>query len=94
MIIGRVDNIRSDMDNNDILQKIVDSDGSCEWASPEVCSRCPLGRLKKRQDGINYLSCADALGIDQHPSEDHNKLYKDAAKRLLLDMSIEDLLTE
>ena len=81
------------MNEREILEKIVKQEGSCTgWATRSICTLCPMSRLKQKADG-SYYSCIEALGADQVDSqEDQDILYKDAAKRALLDMSMEDML--
>jgi len=81
------------MTPNDILQKIVEENGSCEFASrrPDICKLCPMSTLKYREDG-NPLSCADALSIEGLDNEEANAVYKEAAGRLLAERAIEDIV--
>lgn len=81
------------MNPRKILQKIVDSEGSCDWANPEICSKCPMSQLKFKDDG-NPLSCVDALNIESVKIEDRDGVYKDAAARVLADLAIEDIVEE
>ena len=89
------------MDKNNILQRIVDEEGSCTWAfqydptdTNYICSRCPMSKLKKRDDG-SYMGCLSALDVDPQITEsEQDKIYKRAAMRLLANESIEDLLKE
>lgn len=87
-------NNRSD-DGNDILQRIINENGSCTgWANQHTtCKRCPMSRLKKRDDG-NWLSCADAVGVNNLTEEQADDKYKKIAIRLLLDEAVEDLLID
>lgn len=78
----------------DILKKIVDSEGSCTlWAKPSVCKLCPLSKLKKKSNG-SYLSCVEALGVQDLTEEAADAKYKEAASRILIDEAIDDLLGE
>lgn len=77
-----------------ILKKIIESDGSCtQWAKPSICKLCPLSKLKKKEDG-NYLSCVEALNIDNMSEEEADARYKEVATRLLLDEAIDEILGE
>ena len=78
----------------DILSKIIEEEGHCGlWATPDVCKRCPLSRLKQKVDG-SWLSCVEALNATNANSEaEADALYKEVAVRLLLNKSIEDMLT-
>lgn len=76
----------------DILNKIIDNEGSCtKWASPSVCKQCPLSKLRKKEDGT-YLSCVEALGIDNMSEEEADARYKEVASRILLDEAFDELL--
>ena len=79
------------MDGKSILKKIIDEDGSCCWSKPSICSECPIGKLKKNKNGSN-MSCVDALAIDGLTEEQADAKYKEAAIRLLLDETIDDML--
>jgi hypothetical protein len=77
-----------------ILHKIIENDGSCtHWANSEVCERCPLSKLRKKEDGT-YLSCVEALGIQDMTEEEADARYKEVATRLLLDETIDQILGE
>jgi hypothetical protein len=79
------------MKDKEILQKIIDSDGSCNWSNPEICAKCPMSRLKFREDG-NSLSCVDALNIENVKIEDRDKIYKVAAEKVLADIEIDGII--
>lgn len=82
------------MDNTDILNKIVESDGSCtSWAKPSICSKCPLSKLKKKSNG-SYLSCIEALGVQELTEVEADAKYKEVATRILIDKEVDDLLKE
>ncbi len=77
-----------------ILNKIIEEDGSCTlWASPSICAQCPLSKLKQKPDGT-YLSCVEALGVDNMTEEEADARYKEVASRILLDEAIDDILGE
>lgn len=77
-----------------ILSKIIENDGSCtQWANPSICEQCPLSKLRKKEDGT-YLSCVEALGIEDLTEEEADAKYKDVASRLLLDETIDSILGE
>lgn len=77
-----------------ILEKIVEEEGSCtKWASPSVCAMCPLSRLKKKDNG-DWLSCVEALGVQEMTEEEADARYKEVAARVLLDEAIDDILGE
>lgn len=77
-----------------ILNKIIENDGSCtQWASPSICKLCPLSTLRKKEDGT-YLSCVEALGIDNMTEEEADARYKEVAERILLDEAIDEILGE
>ena len=77
-----------------ILEKIIDSDGSCTfWAGPDICERCPMAKLRKKKDGT-YLSCIEALRVQDMTEEEADARYKEVATRLLLDETIDEILGE
>lgn len=79
---------------SNILKKIIEENGSCTlWAGPAICQQCPLSKLKQKEDG-HYLSCVEALGINDMTEEEADAKYKDVATRLLLDEAIEEILKE
>ena len=79
-------------DEKDILQAIVDNEGSCtKWANKSICRQCPMSKLKKRKEG-GYYSCFEAICVLELIEEEADRKYKDAAIRLLQDMSIDDML--
>lgn len=81
------------MDDASILKKIIQEDGNCAWARESVCARCPLARLKQKEDG-SYYSCLEALKAHDLSEEDADVLYKEVAERLLLDETIDAILKD
>lgn len=85
------------MDKVSILKKIIEDNGSCCWAKPSICAKCPLSQLKKKQDDSGWMSCIESvcgLNIDNLSEEEMDTLYKTHAERLLLDYTIENILKE
>ena len=82
--------------SRDILEKIVAEEGSCSWVGKNgatICAICPMSKLKKRADG-SFFSCFEALeAANDVDEQEQNQRYKEAAKRLLLDLNIEDMLS-
>lgn len=77
-----------------ILNKIIEAEGSCtQWASPSVCKECPLSKLRQKSNG-NYLSCIEALGVQEMTEEEADARYKEVAIRILLDEAIDEILGE
>lgn len=82
------------MGNMGILNRIIESDGSCtSWANKDVCAQCPLSKLRKKEDGT-YLSCIEALGAQDMTEEEADARYKEVASRILLDEAIDEILGE
>ena len=81
------------LSKKEILQKIIDEDGSCEWISEEykdqdVCRLCPLNVLKKK-DELNFFCCYEAVnGTARLSEEEEYRRYKKMAIQLLIDMVI------
>jgi hypothetical protein len=79
---------------NNILNKIIEAEGSCtQWASPSVCKECPLSKLRQKSNGT-YLSCIEALGVQNMTEEEADARYKEVAVRILLDEAIDEILGE
>lgn len=82
------------MDKREILKQIIDSEGSCTgWADKGICEQCPLGKLKQREDG-NYLSCIEAVNVEELSEEEADKKYKVAAEIALTDLEVHDILED
>ena len=85
------------MEDKDILQRIVDEKGSCDWLDDledggiSICEKCPMSNLLKDKDG-NPVACYIALKA--HEVSDPDKLYYDKAVEILIDLSMEDTLAE
>jgi hypothetical protein len=79
------------MNQMDILKKIVEEEGNCCWSKPSICEQCPLSKLKVKPDG-SYISCIEALGVQDMTEEQADARYKEVATRLLLDDAIDTIL--
>ena len=80
-----------------ILEKIIENDGSCNWAKPSICKKCPLAKLSRSESGI-WLSCVDAVLGDKSTlikEEDKiDSLYLEIAKKTLLSELIDNILKD
>lgn len=81
------------MDGITILERIIQEEGSCTWAKPSICAKCPLGKLARDKDG-GYMSCVEALNIDGLPEEAADARYLKAAQEKLADLTIDRLIEE
>lgn len=81
------------MDGITILERIIQEEGSCTWAKPSICVRCPLGKLARDKDG-GFMSCVEALHIDGLSEEEADARYKNAAQEKLADLTIENIIEE
>lgn len=79
------------MDGKQILERIIAEEGSCNWAGPAICSKCPLSRLARYNSG-GYMSCVEALGIDGLSEVEADARYKTAATDKLADLAIESII--
>lgn len=52
-----------------------------------------MSRLKQKDDG-SYMSCIEALNIQELTEEQADAKYQEIAERILLDESIENILGE
>lgn len=75
----------------EILERIVEEEGSCNWATPSVCDCCPLGSLI-RSDNSKFMSCVEALNIDGLSEKEADARYKEAAANKLADIAIEHII--
>lgn len=83
---------RHDMKNErEILESIVEHDGSCTWSNKSTCAKCPMSRLRARKNGGHY-SCIEAICAQELSEEEADKRYKKVAALMLADLDIEDML--
>jgi len=74
-----------------ILKKIIEEEGNCCWAKPNICATCPMSKLKQKPDGT-WMSCVEAVGIEDLTEEQADAKYLEIATKLLLDEAVDDLL--
>jgi hypothetical protein len=79
------------MNEIEILKKIVEEEGNCCWSKPSICKKCPLSKLKSKKDG-SFMSCIEALSIQELSEDQADARYKEIANRLLLDETIDQIL--
>ena len=78
------------MDIKALLQKIIDNNGSCNG----VCIKgCPLmGEI--REDYSTTTSCFESIVGDRYAEGNYDKMYLEAAKRKLLEITIDEYLDD
>lgn len=76
-----------------ILERIIQEEGSCTWANTTVCKSCPLGRLARDRDG-GFMSCVESLAIDGLTEAEADARYKKAAQEKLANLTLDELLEE
>ena len=88
------------MKRKDILQKIVDENGSCEWTfleypGQDICRMCPFIKLKQK-DKHGFFCCYEAINGENHPlsEEEIDAKYKAMAMKLLMDVLFEEMLLD
>ena len=79
------------IDGIKILERIVIEEGSCCWATPSVCKRCPLGTLVRSDNG-GFMSCVEALNIDGLSEEEADARYKEAATNKIADIVLDQAI--
>ena len=79
------------MNGKNILERIIEEEGSCCWATTSTCKICPLGKLIKNDTG-RFMSCIEALNIDGLSEEEADAKYKAAAMDKLADISISNII--
>lgn len=77
----------------EILERIIQEDGSCTWSKPSICALCPLGKLDRYESG-RYISCVEALKIDGLSEEEADAIYKKAAEQKLAELVIKNNIEE
>jgi len=85
----------SNKKEKEILEHIVKRNGRCEGI-PDMCSMCPMAKLKKRPDG-HYYSCWEVImprPTDLYGPEEIDSRYKKAAEDRLSQMIIEEVFLE
>jgi len=91
------------MNDIEILEKLIEQEGECSnFANDEICAKCPMSKLKIRPDG-SFYACVDAMdisdiiinaGVTEDINAIINKRYLEAAKRILADKRIEEMLED
>jgi hypothetical protein len=76
-----------------ILKKIIETAGKCDFATPNICKKCPLSKLKSVERG-GYVNCLEAVGAIGLYKDEADLKYLDAAKNKLLDMEMERMLED
>jgi hypothetical protein len=74
-----------------ILKKIIETAGKCDFATPNICKKCPLSKLKSIEGG-GYINCLEAVGAIDLSKDEADLKYLDAANSKLLDMEMERVL--
>lgn len=85
------------MKTSDILEKIVEHGGSCDWIPvgkwSQTCTLCPMSKLQKTENGKNFVSCHEAVvGNNTTTEEAYDELYLKKAQELLSDIYAEEML--
>lgn len=80
------------MKPKDILRKIVEHDGSCEWVSPGICDHCPIGSMYVSRNGKGWMNCVEAVGAQNMTEKEANARYKEVASSLLAAEALEEAL--
>lgn len=75
----------------DILHKIIENKGSCNFATPSICQVCFLSKLKTNSAG-SYLGCIEAINVVGLKAEEADNRYMEEAQKKLLDIEIEEML--
>jgi len=77
----------------DILHRIIENKGSCNFASPSICLVCPLSKLKTNSTG-SYLGCIEAINVVGLKAEEADNRYIEEAQKKLLDLEMEEMLED
>lgn len=80
------------MEPVDILKKIIKTNGSCDFAKPSICVKCPLAQLRTTERGM-FMGCIEAIGVVGLSNQEADAKYLAAAQKKLLDIEM-DLMLE
>jgi hypothetical protein len=76
-----------------ILQTIIEHEGSCEWASPAICKRCPLGNKRVNGRRVNCWDYVRSLcSVNYGDAERIAETYKACAEEELFTLELEQAL--
>jgi len=78
------------MDGKQILEKIIENNGSCRWLKGDIsaCINCPLGNKNGKR-----VCCVDTVFKGKNANMlNVNALFLEAAKKALLDILAEEML--
>lgn len=95
------------MNDIEILEKMIENEGECmSFANDEICKKCPMSKLKKREDGY-YYSCLEAVGASvadlllssddleaEQITKSINDKYLVSAKKVLADLNVQKMLED
>ena len=86
------------MTPKEILKSIIDNDGSCRNAVMDTCCKhCPISKLAGDQRSCySYVVfCFGGYSEGQLKTlDDVDKVYKELAEKLYIDMIVDDILCE
>ncbi len=85
----------------EILQHIIDEDGSCDWATNEcnapplyyICKKCPIGQLYCYPGEDGFCGCIHSVARFTGSTTPSDIEYKQVAIKLLEDLEMDNLLT-
>lgn len=81
------------MNDEEILEKIIAEEGSCDWVLEQptsICESCPMSKFRLKDDGTTYWSCLQAIGADLLTTKlEVDAKYKSTAEQILTDLSFE-----
>jgi len=86
----------------EILQKIIDTNGSCDWLVTDfdtlqfnyICDKCPIGRLYTYKGEDAHKGCIYSVAKKTGVTAPTDAEYKKIAIQLLEDMKIDDMLSK
>jgi hypothetical protein len=102
--IDEFDKISFCMSGKDILLKIIEHKGSCDWilgikgiSGVQLCNNCPLSKLAKDKNG-KYKSCYSVIVGDSlnfmHTQKEDAEEYLKMAEELLINILINEELSK
>ena len=86
----------------EILQRIIDEAGSCNWAVDErdasnfhyICANCPISQLYRFPGHDSFRGCIHSVARRTGCAKPTDREYKQVAIQLFEDLEIDNLLTK
>jgi len=89
-----------DLSPAEILQRIIDRNGSCDWAVKEhdpiylhyICEKCPISQLYRYPGEVSFRGCIHSVAKKTGVTQPTDREYKQVAIQLLEDIEVDKML--